>query len=549
MIRKMGIALLLLFVLLQPTAIVGAEGTSDSKVVYTKSSSYTSVHTSDIVTYDANNIVIAWRAEYSTSHRDMGDILYSYSSNGGTTWSTPAIMVQHDATWAYANVTLYNDNGTLYAFIGKTDATMPNSDNQQLLIAKKSTDKGHTWVNHYITRNYDDVTIKTVLGGKIFKSGSNYLLPYHGGGQGMLKSTNLTDWYEHSFITDPGVGLQEGFITRSYYPNTLWMVMRTNTSGNGKAYSSTSTDGGLTWTTPAAETSLPNFNSKAPVATTSDNRYVYIYNDDSARNELYFKTKIEGQPWTDPVLFADRGTTKDEYPAMIEYATGKFYTSYNYNRSEIIFKKLDVNPGAAVGNWQMEQITGGQVTDSSGRNNNGTVSGATVATGKVGNALQFDNDYIDVTGGNGLAFGTGDFTASMWVKPSQITSNQMFLLWYGDSTAGASQWWLRAQSDGGIYFMTAGGGSETGTGGSSVFTAGQWTHIAVKREANLLKIYVNGNEFSSATVPTPYNVNGANTLRIGKEKAGASRPWVGLIDEVKLYNYPLSNAEIQQLAQ
>ncbi|MBD2871859.1 sialidase family protein [Paenibacillus arenilitoris] len=546
--KAKAVMLLLAVLLLVPAMRAEAAGTSGSKVVYVKGGGYTSVHTSDIVTYDANNIVIAWRAEYSPDHRDMGDIMYAYSSDGGATWSAPGIMAQHDASWSYANVTLYNDNGTLYAFMGKTDSSLPSSDSQQLLVAKKSTDKGHTWVNHYMTRNYDDTAVKTVLGGKIYKSGSNYLLPYHGGGQGLLRSANLKDWYEHAFIPDPGVGLQEGFVTASYFPNTLWMVMRTNASSGGFAYSSTSTDGGLTWTAPAQEAYLPNFNSKAPVTTTADNQYVYLYNDDSARSKLYFKTKRQGQPWSEPVLFADKGTAKDEYPAMIEYEPGKFYTSYNYNRSEIVFKKLDVNPGATAAYLHMEAVDGGQTPDASGNDNHLTVFGAEVAAGKSGNALRFDNqDYAEIADGTGLSAGTGDFSVSLWAKPDAVGGSQMFLLWYGDAVAGASQWWLRAQSDGGIYFMTAGGGSEKGTGGSGAFAAGQWTHIVAKREANLLKLYMNGEPYSSATVPIPFNVNGDNTLRIGKEKSGASRPWAGLIDEVQIFDYALSDEQAAQL--
>ena len=328
-------------------------GVSGESVIYTKDSSkYSKVHTSDIEKYDSNNIVTAWRAENSVNyHADSGDILFSYSSDGGSTWSTAGYLFQRNSSYQYGNVILFNNAGTIYAFVGRCSANDTNSELQKI-VCKKSNDKGHTWTSVTLSNSYTNCTI---IGGKIYKSGSNFLMPFHRNDNGtkivgVLTSTNLTSWSLAGTVPNStGIFLQEPFISCNYSdPNTLWMVMRAETGG--LAYSSTSTNNGVTWTSAAVESSLPNYNAKSPVATTSEatKRYVYLYNDDANRNTLYYKTKLPSGSWTSGTLFADYGSNSDQYPMMIENTAGQYYTVSEYDYNKIIFRKLDSTTGGAT---------------------------------------------------------------------------------------------------------------------------------------------------------------------------------------------------------
>jgi sialidase-1 len=158
-----------------------------------------------------------------------------------------------------------------------------------------------------------------------------------------------------------------------------------------------------------------------------------------------------------------------------------------------------------------------------------------------------DENHAEVASGQALAFGIGDFTASLWVKPEQW-SEKMSLLWYGDVGDGASGWFLRAQSYSRIFFRTGGDGFQNlaATNADSL-ALGRWTHVAVTRQGHEMVIFNDGRAATRKWTNAIHNVNGQNVLTIGKSGAGGNGSWSGLIDDVRLYNYALSPDEIQRI--
>ncbi|WP_248929642.1 LamG-like jellyroll fold domain-containing protein [Paenibacillus hamazuiensis] len=204
--------------------------------------------------------------------------------------------------------------------------------------------------------------------------------------------------------------------------------------------------------------------------------------------------------------------------------------------------------GELVGHWSFDQIgPDGTVPDVSGKHNDGLANGTVPVAGKAGQALQFNGGYVDVKNGEGLAFGKGEFTASLWVKPDRI-DDIMTLLWYGDVGAAARGWYVRTQGFGKMNFRVGGDGAEALTGTDGVVVkAGGWTHVTVQRKGNLAKIYIDGQEVRRRLLTDVYNIDGTNVLRIGKPKSGDTRAWIGAIDDVRLYNYALTDAQVRQL--
>jgi len=66
--------------------------------------------------------------------------------------------------------------------------------------------------------------------------------------------------------------------------------------------------------------------------------------------------------------------------------------------------------------YAFDEGSGTTVTDSSGNGRNGTISGATWATGKIGGGLGFDgvNDYVTISQTNGFDFGNSVKTIAGW---------------------------------------------------------------------------------------------------------------------------------------
>ncbi|WP_199619828.1 LamG-like jellyroll fold domain-containing protein [Paenibacillus alkalitolerans] len=205
-----------------------------------------------------------------------------------------------------------------------------------------------------------------------------------------------------------------------------------------------------------------------------------------------------------------------------------------------------------VANWKFEKTDVNGIYDSSGMGNDSAIiNGATYVPGYIGKAVRFGGSthHIDITGADsgGMRFGTGDFTATAWVRADQL-DGQRFLFWYGNNTAPISQWWARTSGTA-VQFSTGFNGAETIVWtANGAISPGEWTHLAFQRKQNKLYIYVNGVEAANKDTSS-FNVsNGSNVLRIGKAKSGADRPWNGNIDEVRLYNYGLSAEEIVALA-
>src|SRR6056297_1422363 len=88
----------------------------------------------------------------------------------------------------------------------------------------------------------------------------------------------------------------------------------------------------------------------------------------------------------------------------------------------VSFFALDLTP--SLTSYYKLDGTSGDVIDSHGTND-GTNNGATRGeTGKINDAFDFDgsNDYIQTP--NIMEIGTGNFSTSMWVKASGLTSNR-----------------------------------------------------------------------------------------------------------------------------
>jgi len=221
---------------------------------------------------------------------------------------------------------------------------------------------------------------------------------------------------------------------------------------------------------------------------------------------------------------------------------------------------------APVGYWSFEEKSGTTANDKSGNNNTGTLtSGPTWTTGKIGSALSFDgtsgsctgrcDDLVDAGSGTTLDnLHTGDFSFSTWIYPkSGGESDSSLLLSKG---AAFSQGWLLMYDNASFpndltfYIHRATSYLANVTTGD-VLTHNTWQYLTVTYDGSLthagVHIYINGKEVTYDAVSQ--NGSGATVsdaaanLIIGNEST-AAQTWDGYIDDLKLYNYDLSNSQI-----
>jgi hypothetical protein len=181
-----------------------------------------------------------------------------------------------------------------------------------------------------------------------------------------------------------------------------------------------------------------------------------------------------------------------------------------------------VPPAGLVSWW-----TGDATTADKQRLNDGTLSGsAGYGAGLFGQAFSLNGGFLTVPDAPSLAFAPGSaLTVEMWVKRTQAGP----VPYYFGKRVGCSSYNYESPSDliAGAFWNVP---------------VGQWQHLAwVFTSADMLG-YVNGAlVYRTESTLGPVN---AVPLFIGASgTCGAS--FVGLIDEVRLYNRALSTAEIQ----
>jgi hypothetical protein len=180
--------------------------------------------------------------------------------------------------------------------------------------------------------------------------------------------------------------------------------------------------------------------------------------------------------------------------------------------------------------------------DASGNNHTGTISGATWSTeGHAGGALSFDgvDDIVDIA--DSAALDITRMTLSAWVKPTLLTAWRTVLLkevpnglaygLYANEAGRRPTTWIRVNNQ------------ERESDGVSVLVQHAWNHLAATFDGTTLRLFVNGTQVSSRAVTGDITTS-ASPLRLGGNAVWGEY-FGGLMDDVRIYNRPLSVEEIQ----
>lgn len=199
-----------------------------------------------------------------------------------------------------------------------------------------------------------------------------------------------------------------------------------------------------------------------------------------------------------------------------------------------------------VGHWKLD----GNGVDSSSYGNNGTVTGASVATDRkdsASGALSFNgtsSDYVTIGNPDEMQI-TGSQTISMWLKPDtfDIRRNPFAKAYGGEGT-------ITQETSGTLnyYYGTNGGNGHpyqninTGTS----LSLDTWTHVLIVRDLDSMELtwYVNGSQTNQTTANYASAIASSNSAFIGR---GYVNNYSGSIDDVRVYNRAINQAEVQAL--
>ena len=203
-----------------------------------------------------------------------------------------------------------------------------------------------------------------------------------------------------------------------------------------------------------------------------------------------------------------------------------------------------------VGDWAFDEGSGQTASDSSGRGNNGKVSGATFVKRGQGHALHFDGKagVVEVAANPSLDIGAAG-TISMWFNPEQPhgalfswgaageASNRQFVAVFDTRT----KW----GTPGNELRLWLGGNRRYQTHSQTITepVTGRWQHIAMAIDGPRIVCYRDGVPDSVVTMPFTMDVKDRSLL-IGKYVWSGKQVFRGLIDEVRVYDRPLSPEEV-----
>ncbi|NLC31550.1 MAG: LamG domain-containing protein, partial [Candidatus Moranbacteria bacterium] len=271
------------------------------------------------------------------------------------------------------------------------------------------------------------------------------------------------------------------------------------------------------------------------------NQVCFVF--DTGKREIYINgAKTAGDTFTaEPIRYNFIGETNSlgylgsiDEVRIYDYARTPAQIAWDYNR------------GKPISHWTFDEGTGTTAHDLGEGENHGTITGATwkdESECKNGKCLSFDgiDDYLQA-GANPI-LGSTPFSISGWIKAGTHSSYGLAFM-VGNASNAQAAWlgWVQtanfgtSNSIGGGFY-----GRNYGTG----IADNDWHHLILTFSggtSGTVNIYVDGENKVTDTF-TP-NLTSASVF-MGKANTGTSYLYNGLLDEPKIFNYALTNEQVQ----
>jgi hypothetical protein len=198
---------------------------------------------------------------------------------------------------------------------------------------------------------------------------------------------------------------------------------------------------------------------------------------------------------------------------------------------------------SAKGHWKFDENSGTEALDETGFGNTATlINNPQWVTGKIGGSLQFDGNNHAIIQNPTDILNCSFITMSAWIKTDssagkqfivsrQMTSSQTYGLYLENGKYKAC---LRLDGNEGSSILVE---------SDADVSVGNWVHMCATYDGINLKLYING--VLDKTVYTEGRIDRDNPLYliIGMDYQ-LSSGFQGVIDDIRLYNRPLTSEEI-----
>ncbi|MHC4387804.1 MAG: LamG domain-containing protein [Planctomycetota bacterium] len=242
----------------------------------------------------------------------------------------------------------------------------------------------------------------------------------------------------------------------------------------------------------------------------------------------------------------------------------------NFDDVEIMadeWLEADVNLGQVsepcdanlVGWWKLDEDSGSDANDSSGNGHHGTIEVLDVNVWRVAGRPNDVNYALDFDGGRVRVLDHQDLrplhqvSVSAWIKYSDEQSSGRVVAKGADDK---ETYQLEVDGDDDLKFSVRDGNDPNADdyeaqSDDDALDRDEWVHVAGTYDGNTVKCYVNGELAAENNDPNisaiPFLAQDTNDLAIGNKPGGEDDRFVGIIDDVRVYDYGLSQEEVRYL--
>ncbi len=236
---------------------------------------------------------------------------------------------------------------------------------------------------------------------------------------------------------------------------------------------------------------------------------------------------------------------------------------YNWNKTNYTFYNKDLLLMYNFDNLSVLGDTTIKAVDVSKYSHNGTITNAVYTpSGKCGGALSLDGsgDIVSIANTVNLYPRDKSFSFSTWIYYKETCSDD----WCSLDNVISGKWCCGGDKHSGFFFLVgryqnknmvdvnfADGTNVVDVANyGGLFESNTWNHFSIVRdkEEGNVKLYLNGVKIANKTDPTG-DIAGfypSNNLFLGQDSAGGNQ-FNGLIDELKIFNKSLSDAEVYEI--
>jgi hypothetical protein len=223
---------------------------------------------------------------------------------------------------------------------------------------------------------------------------------------------------------------------------------------------------------------------------------------------------------------------------------------------------FDVDPPSAfssdvVAYWNFDEGSNIIAEDSTENNHDGVlINDPSWTSGQTNNGIDFNgvDNYVDM---GSFDVESTEITLCAWINANQfdhLGGNDARIISKAIGTAEADHYWMLSTIDSGgntrlrFRLKTYNGTTSTLIADSGNLSTGVWIHVAAVYDGNYMILYKDGEEVGRMAKSGTVAVNDLIPVWVGNNPPSASsRPFKGVIDEVRVYNRALSQADIQDV--